>query len=401
MIDLSPALLSVPPAAAPPATASQGVAAPSASFGQTLGAFLDAHDAASADPVAPPVAVERQSLADDGNALPEPATDEDAPPDASAVPAWFATTFPIVSLAIVERGGAVSSQAVTATVVAGASAPSDTVAAAGPDAKAELAPPAAPRADTSVAPSETIDEALARVVAPTTAPHSPETAARIVRESTIDVSDSATPASAPPRSDVSPQAIAVSSVAQPAAQLFAAAIATAGSWRERDTHDGRSDQSDAAVLFAAAAPLDLHERAVVHAAAETARGALDLTRDAGLQGVIDRIETLRDTADAADTRIRLIPDALGSIDVAVRHDGDRVHVRFTAEHDTTRMLIAEAQPRLTELAAARGVRIGETSVSTQTGTGGNTPQPRTAPALRRAPISVARETDTPTDHRLA
>ena len=56
-------------------------------------------------------------------------------------------------------------------------------------------------------------------------------------------------------------------------------------------------------------------------------------------------------------------------------EGDRVHVRFTAEHEATRALIADAQPRLSELAAARGVRIGDTSVSTGSG-GGSTPHPQ-------------------------
>ena len=57
---------------------------------------------------------------------------------------------------------------------------------------------------------------------------------------------------------------------------------------------------------------------MVQAASGTAQTALDLTADTGLQHMIDRIETLRDAADATDTRVRLIPDALGSIDVAVR-----------------------------------------------------------------------------------
>ena len=62
--------------------------------------------------------------------------------------------------------------------------------------------------------------------------------------------------------------------------------------------------------------------------------------------MIAHIETLRDNADAGDTRIRLIPDALGTIDVAVKRDHDTLHVQFTAEQATTRTLIQDAQPRL-------------------------------------------------------
>jgi flagellar hook-length control protein FliK len=201
--------------------------------------------------------------------------------------------------------------------------------------------------------------------------------------------------------DTAAQAIVVSALPQPAGQVFASARAIAGWWREHSQRGDGRDQPDVATSFATAAPIDLRERAIVQATADTAHPALDLTADSGLQQMIDRIETLRDTADARDTRVRLIPDALGSIDVAVRQEGERVHVRFTAEHEATRALIAEAQPRLSELAAARGVRIGDTSVSTGTGGGGTTPQPRPVPS--RAPASALSDAVTlsTTDHRLA
>jgi hypothetical protein len=196
--------------------------------------------------------------------------------------------------------------------------------------------------------------------------------------------------------------IAVSTLPQPAGQVFASVRALAGSWREDASRGDGRDSRDVPTGFASATPIDLRERAIVHAAADTAHTALDLTADSGLQQMIDQIETLRDTADAGDTRVRLIPDALGSIDVAVRQEGERVHVHFTAEHDATRALIAEAQPRLTELAAARGVRIGDTSVSTGAGGGGTAPHPQQPAAPPRAPASVTAEAATlSTDHRLA
>lgn len=96
------------------------------------------------------------------------------------------------------------------------------------------------------------------------------------------------------------------------------------------------------------------------------RTGIDLTHAAGLHRMIDQIEALRDTADAASTRIRLIPDALGPVDVTVRRSpdlgGDAVQVHFTATEAATRQLIADAQPRLAEIAEARGVRIERATV---------------------------------------
>lgn len=110
--------------------------------------------------------------------------------------------------------------------------------------------------------------------------------------------------------------------------------------------------------------------APVAAASGGQQAGIDLTRDPGLHRMIDRIETLRDAANATDTRIRLIPDALGPVEISVRKDGDAVQVRFSAQQEATRQLIADATPRLTELAEARGVRIDRTSVEAGPNHGG-------------------------------
>ncbi len=127
-------------------------------------------------------------------------------------------------------------------------------------------------------------------------------------------------------------------------------------------------EDSAATISITGAPV---ERAIVQPAGDVRPSALNLRQDQGLQGVIDRIEILRDTAtdgaNARDTRIRLVPDALGSVDIAVRKDGDVVHVHFTAENRTSAVLLADAQPRLAELAEARGVKLGQASVSTGDG----------------------------------
>lgn len=120
---------------------------------------------------------------------------------------------------------------------------------------------------------------------------------------------------------------------------------------------------------------------VVQPTGEAQHVPLDLRGDTGLQKMIDHIETLRDGADANDTRIRLVPDALGTVDVAVQRSGDAIHVHFTAENPATRTLLTEAQPRLAELAEQRGVRIAGSSVETGTGSGSRGGQsPHRAPA---------------------
>lgn len=92
------------------------------------------------------------------------------------------------------------------------------------------------------------------------------------------------------------------------------------------------------------------------------RSMLDLTQERWPQAMVAHIERLRDAADAADTRIRLVPDALGAIDIGVRQEGETLHVHFTAAEAQTRSLLQEAQPRLAEAAEQRGLKLGQTSV---------------------------------------
>jgi flagellar hook-length control protein FliK len=124
--------------------------------------------------------------------------------------------------------------------------------------------------------------------------------------------------------------------------------------------------------------------------------------------MIAHIEQLRDAANAVDTRIRLIPDALGTIDVAVSRDGDTLNVRFTADQATTRTLLHDAQPRLAAIAEERGLRLGQTAVDA--GTAGSTPQqqrqpqqPRDAmtPGAPRRATTDDRDTDRAATGRLA
>lgn len=448
MIDVSPLSLS-PPA---PVSSNGVIGASRACFALTLGAFLDARDAAAADPGQSGAATTRQDLADDGKALPA-ATD---PADATALaPAMLA---PWMVPLIIPAPLPAAPLSLPADSTSGASAPA-AIASAAPLSSTLAVPIPAPL-DTGVAPAEsptalppalpgsaaatpnpppnasiagtggaaitpvvhpivaggTPQESGSAVLTPLT-PHAVLAAAAPTAPTPAATVDSAPDTPAPPPTPTTPTPLArdasvtVSTTPQPASQVFAAAIAAANGWRDRPAARDARDATSASTLpgdptLTLSPGIDLHRPGIVHASGTADGTALDLAQDSGLQRMIDHIETLRDDADARDTRIKLMPDALGSVDVAVRQDGDRVHVRFTAEQDATRALIAEAQPRLSELAATRGVRIGDTSVTTASGNGGGgaAPQQHPAPQPRApnpTPASTMAERETHPDHRLA
>ena len=125
---------------------------------------------------------------------------------------------------------------------------------------------------------------------------------------------------------------------------------------------------------------------------------IDLGQDQWPTDMIVQIERLRDAADEVDTRIRLLPDALGEVQVEVRQEGDMLWVRFNAEQPQTRALLQDAQPRLADAAEARGLKLGQSSVDS--GTHGQQRQP--APAPQRASTNpVADRQDPADDARIA
>lgn len=203
-----------------------------------------------------------------------------------------------------------------------------------------------------------------------------------------------------PRSAVAPPAtplpvIPAAPVAQTAGQVFAAAISAA---------------FDAPVTPRVADPVIVQTQAsaseqlrtTVQAMSGAEQAPLDLSRDDWTGKMIDRIATLRDAAEATDTRIRLAPENLGNVDVSIRRDGDRLHVHFTAENPAARQLIAEAAPRLMELADARGVKLGQTSVDGGTGgqqQGASNQHQSNQPA--RPVSAMARQSQSDRDDRVA
>lgn len=136
--------------------------------------------------------------------------------------------------------------------------------------------------------------------------------------------------------------------------------------------------------------------------AQEANGVLDMQRQEWPSEMLDRIIALRETPNSRETSIRLSPDALGTIDISISQDGDEIRVHIAAENQAARQALAEAQPRLVELAEARGLKLGMTSVGVDAGTAGQggqrgdaSPQPQmnTSPASARSAESAEAETD--------
>ncbi len=153
------------------------------------------------------------------------------------------------------------------------------------------------------------------------------------------------------------EAPTLTSAPQLAAALFAAAAtgATPAETRRTLIQD----------LLPAGGPVALADIVRPHAIAAPAdiqQGVLDMRRQEWMGQMVDRLEAMRDASPARETRLSLSPEALGKVDVSIRQDGDRIHVHFATETQAARQLLTEAQPRLSELAEARGVKLGQTSV---------------------------------------
>ena len=184
--------------------------------------------------------------------------------------------------------------------------------------------------------------------------------------------------------------------AAPAAQVFAAALAAP----LVDALEPATVATDpASPEIQLLRSLDV-QRTTVQATAQTDQAPLDLSRDDWTGKMIDRIAALRDGVEAADTRIRLAPENLGTVDVSIRRDGDRIQVHFTAENPTTRQLLADAAPRLAELAESRGLKLGQSSVDGGSGERGQQQQ-QNYPSTPARPASARATSGTASDARVA
>lgn len=167
----------------------------------------------------------------------------------------------------------------------------------------------------------------------------------------------------------------------PASQMFAAAI-------QRAVRDERRPVASDTIALLTGTTAAAHSATI-----DTPATPLDMARETWPTKMIERIEALRDLADANDTSICLVPDKLGAIDVSLKQDGDTVQVQLNAHQPETRQLLAEAQPKLTEMAEAKGLRL-----STQTGDGSANGQ---QPQQQRAAITTTNHRRTAAEPSLA
>lgn len=187
-------------------------------------------------------------------------------------------------------------------------------------------------------------------------------------------------------------------VAQPAAQAFAAAMFAA----ERPARRERSEAPvEAGVL--PTAPLAPAQPPAAPVAVDP-RAPIDLGRDDWMGTMIERIETLRSDGGARETRLRLAPDALGTVDVSISHDAEgAVRIHIVAESPQARAILADAAPRLAEMAEARGLKLG--GGGAEAGTGGDAgqrdAQRSAAPAAPLHAPAANDDLDPSTDSRIA
>ena len=282
----------------------------------------------------------RQDAAADGSTLPNGA----APVDPRL--AWLALPVPVPPPA---------APVPIATAASGALA-----AATGPGASAIDGPlPAPPPADPALAAMATLAGAAAPAPAAIDTPALPAAKATLAMDAPAilakDAKTSAETALPIARPDPTQPATPT-----PALQAFAAAM-RAG----MKVDDGRTTRKDDidALAPVGATPLSLETvRHAVAATGATQDQTLDTRRENWPSTMVDHIEALRDAADATSSRIRVVPDALGTIDLSVKRDGDTIHVHFDAAQSATRTLLMDAQPRLAEIAQSRGLRLGDTGV---------------------------------------
>jgi flagellar hook-length control protein FliK len=184
----------------------------------------------------------------------------------------------------------------------------------------------------------------------------------------VDVRSTAAVPSAPAQ-PVAAQPPAAPTPAQAAGMVFGFAL-SGGVLPSRRADATEPSPREIALQALSAAAGSGQVAGTVVATGHAPQTALDMRRDDWPQTMIDHIEALRDAADATSTRITLMPDALGKVDVSIRHDGDAVHVHFAADVPQTRTMLADAQPRLAEAAQVRGVKLGQATVDAGGGEAG-------------------------------
>lgn len=150
-----------------------------------------------------------------------------------------------------------------------------------------------------------------------------------------------------------------------------------------------SSSQPASFGFHPATPVQMRGADLVAAGAPV----VDTSRADWLQSMIERIGEIRHEGGAREAQIRLAPDALGAVDIRIEQREDRIHVTMTAETAQARALLAEASPRLQDMAEARGLRLTQSSVDAGQSQNQQRRQGGDAPGTPAAPASARRATD--------
>lgn len=401
-------------------------ASDSPGFAATLGAAM--HPGAPEDPAAAEGNVARQKIAGTGKDLPEgdakadSDTDEDTGDAADAAFAWFAlpqasaqantplgiqlprpVNQPANAIILPDNGQPAlrlpgAALAETGFGAQPASATTNTGGFALPAGMEPVTPQPLTGEASTLAMARFAAQLQAQPATPAQTAQSPDAALKIELPTG---KPEATPA-VQPLAMVQPIQQQVQAAAQPLTVAFAAIETDAQPQPRRTARDLTVD----ALTATSATATGTTPTHAVQATADAQQGALDMNRHEWMASMIDRIDALRDSSGSKETSIRLSPDALGTVDVSIRQDGDRVHVHIQAETPAARQLLADAHPRLAELAEAKGIRLGSTSFdaagSGQQSAGQNGQRSETARApIPAAPLSARTDTETTGDERVA
>lgn len=257
-------------------------------------------------------------------------------------------------------------------------------------------------------------QAAAATQTPTAQPQGPDQSASTQQDATLASPD---PGQQNPKPTVQPQPVAIPTAFtavtadDPIQALARSLLADISSQiTGRPASSERSHVAEAPLpVLGGDQPAAAVQPAVQPAAPFQAPAAqpLDLAVPQPLQGLVierqldlahqqDWIDQLaRDIAGAAGgdgkaLRFRLNPENLGSLHVEIAQSHHGAAVRISADTETARTIIADAQQRLVAEARAQGVRISETHVDL--GSGGSSGDPRRQAALRseEAPVRTAR-----------
>lgn len=174
---------------------------------------------------------------------------------------------------------------------------------------------------------------------------------------------SSTPQAGSPSSTPAP-----ASVPSTAAVLGPRSVGTGARRVALADEDGKAPLSGvAASVLGMGAPVPSSQAQPVAAATQA---PLDTRDPSWITQLADRIAQAE--AGTGKTSIRLSPDALGAVQVSVRRVGGRFAVSVDADEPQAQALLAQAQPQLVALAAARGVTIDTAPVSSPDAHGAGT-----------------------------